>query len=328
MLSDYVSKMRTLLEDDAITPVCSAAIQDGTSSIAADTYYLKVTFLTDYGESLPSAAATAVVDGDDQQIAVTIERVGCARGYRVYASDDGTHYYYQSYCDASQESTIEVALTNLTLSGTAAPTADTASRYLSPGQYLECLDLALTEYSRSTPYVDVETYTPDEGELLGQQLDLPEDWDADLSFIINLEYPISRTPPEYLVEGTDYEVRSGVLYLTSFAPGADESVKLHYARAHDVDDDETDTVPSLCQQGVALLAASKACRIIGTRYAHQSNTAIAADRIDYVKRSADFRQLGMDYEKMAWDALGRQASARAYATRASWDYYRDHNRFR
>ncbi|MCL4524005.1 MAG: hypothetical protein M1451_08855, partial [Acidobacteria bacterium] len=150
------------------TPSTSVTLSGG--SIADGTYYCKVTYVNDNGQTTPSPAATITVSGGGGAARVTCAQndrlwLSGAYGLRVYFSNDNVNFYLQTPPVSTQDFMIDstthyvqisagFSFTSLTFSGTQPPTTNTAT--------IDPLQVALNATMRQSDYaVQIgELYVP------------------------------------------------------------------------------------------------------------------------------------------------------------------------
>jgi hypothetical protein len=132
---------------------------------------------------------------------------------------------------------------------------------------------------------------------------LPIDWQTDYSQMIKIEYPGDRQEPDYL-DLADYLVLDGYWRLRNESASADDTAYLTYTALH-----TEDTVPAGNREGLAKLAAANVCFEMAARFAKTEAPRVQADAVNYRTKSDEWRSLGKDFRKMAYELLGVDVSA-------------------
>lgn len=311
-LSDYITRVKELCQDNC--GATSIALVKATGgALAAGTLNVRVSVLTEFGESLPCARVSLAVAANDK-VTIGIVNIPASRGYKVYASMGAAAETLQGMAALSQGPSSFVL--SAVATGSAMPTEDTSTVYLALDTYERNLEAAARRYSCNEPLqksADVVLVTND------LSYALPLDWVDGFSVVENLRYPSTALPAEYLEPENDYTVENGELVLRRTTNG---TAKLYYTIPHSLG--ATVTIPDVDFDGVCYLAAAESCKVIATKYGHTSNTTIAADTVDFRQRSTDFRTLAKDYEAEANRLLGTPNGAKPHGARANWAYYKNH----
>lgn len=157
------------------------------------------------------------------------------------------------------------------------------------------IEAAVRRYSSDRPQITVEDVTSVAG---GQELELPDSYQAGFSRIESLEYPIGDIPPSYL----DHESWSmyrkpteEVIHLAAGLP-ANADVRVTVGTRH-VLDAMTDTLPVEDIEAVAKWAAAFLCDQLSAVYANNSDSTISADTVKQESQSGNYRRLANDYRK-------------------------------
>ena len=173
------------------------------------------------------------------------------------------------------------------------------------------LALAVLRYSQDRPRRAVTDVTLAAAARL---VDLPEDWEAGFSDLVQVEYPIGQTPLALLPRGeawTLYETPDGPVLLGMSEWPAGAVLRLTWTRAHVVD--VVDTILAQHREAVCCWAAALLCEQLASRYAANSEPTLQADRVDqtapqkaYSQRAQALRQRYLD--EIGVDAKRNQAA--------------------
>ncbi|WP_028318958.1 hypothetical protein [Desulfobulbus elongatus] len=195
---------------------------------------------------------------------------------------------------------------------------DDSGRLTDQADYLPAVDAALEQYGQDRPRRMV-------ADLAGSgtaDIDLPVDWEPELSRMVAVEWPVGLVPAAMLApcEWEIYQAPGGeVLRLrTASVPGVDDPVRITY------------TLPRTEQQiargdidAVANLGASMCCETLASLFAQTSDPLIGADVVNYRTKSAEFaarakrfRQLYHDHFNLGDD--GGPAAAMVTAQPPPW----------
>lgn len=308
-----LSRVKQLCHDVCGSPAISLTKASG-GSLSAGAVNVRVSALTEFGETVPCSRVSIAALANDK-VTVTISRVPQARGYRVYASQATATETYQSDVSPGQGPTVTLVISSVA-TGAAMPTADTATVHMESAAYDQAVTAGLLEYSGNNPKLDQDTVAQTSGTY---EYDLPTDWDYGLSSIQNIEYPSGENPKAFLDPRNVYLTGDGHWRWTDFAPETGKSAVVHYTRP--VLESE---VPPAHFDGVALLCAATAAEAISAKYAHQSNSVIGADSVDYKMRASDFVRQAKIYREAAWRALGSPGGVKPHSARATWGWKEDH----
>lgn len=306
----YMEAIRALVKDKVSIPSISLSKAAG-GDLSAGTVNVRVSAVTEFGETLPSTRVSLAVVADDK-VTVTIGRCAEAKFFRVYASTGTNVETLQAEVDQSQKNAVHVI--EAISSGSAMPTVDTATIHCDRDDYIAALESAVGEYSGNFPQELDETIT------LTTNLNyaLPVTFVDGFSSVRKVIYPGDSSPEDWL-DQREYTARAGYLYLED-ALIAGSTIKVRYTALHVVSQSQ-DTIPVHHNRAVCLLAASNICLQIAVKYSHNSNKTIGADTVDYKMRADDFRKNGGKYRSEAEDILGLTNGIAPASHNASWGWY-------
>jgi len=308
-----IDRVKQLCHDVCSAPVASLSKTTG-GALSAGAVNVRVSALTEFGETLPCTRVSITAATNDK-VTVTIGKVPRARGYRVYASAGTGTETYQADVAPGQSATVTLVISAIA-SGAAMPTTDTATVHIAQASYAQAVTAALLEYSGNYPTHATETKAQTTGTY---EYDLPADWDYGLSTIELFEYPSGEEPPEYLDGRSIYVQGAHWRWSPDWSPATGKSAKLYYTRP--VLESE---IPPTHFDAVGLLAAATAAETIATRYAHESNSVIGADSVDYKMRASDFNRQAKVYREAAWRALGTPDGRKPHSAVATWGWKESH----
>lgn len=173
---------------------------------------------------------------------------------------------------------------------------------LAPEDHAAALTAAVNRYGMDRPrrFV-VDLPIADDG------IDLPPDWEAEVSTAVALEHPIGQRPPAMLPnEGYyRYAAPTGERIMFAGGYGGTGDVRLTYTRAHAIDDGaDACTIPDQHLEAVASWAAAVLCEVLATYYAGNSEPTIQADRVDYTGPARQYQKRAEALRKRYLDELG------------------------
>jgi hypothetical protein len=308
-----ITQIRQLTRDRIGSLVFSLTKAVG-GQLAAGTVNIRVSAVTEHGESIPAARVSIAVLLNDK-VTISISRIAEAREYRIYASMGTAAETYQGSVTVNQSGHTAYTLSTL-VTGSAMPSTDTATIHVELSSYQNALESAVAEYSNNflrVVYSDIALTTST------LAYDLPANWEDGFSTVRQAQYPLADVPPEYMLSG-EYYVKDGKFHFVT-SPRTGETLRLYYAIHHEVDDTASpavNTIPTYHQNAVCMIAASHACEIIAAKYAHQSNMGAGADIVDFKMRSSDFRKLAETYRTDALKQLGMSKGAAPASGVVGW----------
>lgn len=163
------------------------------------------------------------------------------------------------------------------------------------------LDAALARYSADRPRTVLAALS---GGGPGR-LDLPDDWEPDVSRIASIEAPAGLIPPAFLASNlwAVHQTADGpALYLfASLAAGTD--ILLGYTVSHVVTA-ETDTVPARDREAVCCWAAALLLDQLASLTAGQGSPTIVTDQRDWETRSREYAARAKSLRSRYQDLLG------------------------
>ena len=134
---------------------------------------------------------------------------------------------------------------------------------------------------------------------------LPVGWTADVSVLIEVEYPVDASP-QSLLDAASYRVRlttNGERLELSVDVPQYEIMRVGYTAEHAIDAN-TDTMPARHRYAVACLAAANLCGQLASYYATEGMPSIGADVSDHVGKTERYRARKRDLEAEYVRALG------------------------
>ncbi|MEW6646537.1 MAG: hypothetical protein AB1450_05020 [Pseudomonadota bacterium] len=173
---------------------------------------------------------------------------------------------------------------------------------ISTPQRDQAIALAVVRYGKDRPRELVEDATGDGT----QYLALPAQWEAGISGLRAIEYPIGAIPPTYIQPGCwgIYNLPGGVQKIAmqqGIAFGAD--ARLTYTVSHTVTD-VVDTVPVTNREAVACWAAALLCDQLAALYSGTSDPTIQADSVQHQSKAAEFAKRGNSLRTRYYNELG------------------------
>lgn len=165
------------------------------------------------------------------------------------------------------------------------------------------LEIAVLRYSQDVPRTVVNDVT---WAAPGYEGPLPADW-IDGCELISAEYPIGSHPPDIL-DVTIY-VAPGLVQTLMSADSlpAGAEARITFSAPHQLVGGGTplDTIPLGHREAVASYAAFQLCRQIATKYGHERDTVISADRSDTESRARNFAARARDYRAGYFAGIGK-----------------------
>lgn len=160
---------------------------------------------------------------------------------------------------------------------------------------------AIARYSKDRPRHKVEDVVSAGGNLLP----LPAGWQAEVSVILDLEYPIGKVPPQHLhqEEYRIYETPTGKQIMLADSLNAGANVRVTYSIAHDLTA-VLDTVPLADREPVSCLAAASLCDQLASLYSGDSDSTIRADSVNHQSKAGEFASRAKALRKRYHDELG------------------------
>lgn len=299
-----ITQIRQLTRDRIGSLVFSLTKATG-GTLAAGTVNVRVSAVTEHGESIPAARVSIAVLLNDK-VTISISRIAEAREYRIYASTGTDAETYQGSISVNQSGHTAYTLSEV-VTGSAMPTEDNATIHLEASSYTNALKSAVAEYSNNFLRVVYSDITLATGTLA---YDLPENWEDGFSTVRQAQYPLADVPPKFM-RADEYYVKDGKFHFVT-SPRTGETMRVYYAVHHEVDaaaNPAVNTIPEYHQNAVCMIAAAHACEVISAKYAHQSNMGAGADIVDFQMRSSDFRKLAETYRTDGLKQLGMSKGA-------------------
>lgn len=175
---------------------------------------------------------------------------------------------------------------------------DDSGRLTEDDDYLPAIAAALERYSGHRPLRGID-------DLVGDgtaDLALPDDWEAEFSRVLRVEYPVGLVP-ESLVPAGEWSMYrtpdAEWLRLIQAKPPVGEAVRVTYTLPR--------TEASVVKgdlDAVADLAASICSATLANLFAQTSDPTIAADAVNYRTKSAEFSALAKRQRQLYLDHFG------------------------
>lgn len=202
---DYVDRVRQLLFDSCESP--SFSISMGSAGVLpAGTLNVRVSSITEFGETIPGSRVTSVVPGTaDGKATITIVRVPQATAYKIYASMDADVETLQAIVTIGQGISVTHVISSL-VSGSAMPVSNTGTQHIAIGSIQGCLNQSVFEYSQNFPLIRKQIIATTSGL---QTYALPVDFITGFSIIKSLEYPAASDYSASVTYGAGAYVYSG-----------------------------------------------------------------------------------------------------------------------
>lgn len=320
-LDAHVASVKSILEDSVVAPSISLAATSEDAGLAAGTLNVRVSVLTRFGETLPCARVSLAVSAKDV-VTVSISRVNDSKGYRVYASMASAAETFQVELKPFQDATGTVVIASVS-TGSAMPTEESGTLFLSQAQYEQSSIDALAFYSSRFPQKLSSSITTAASET---SYTLPNDWVEGFSSLLEVQYPASDFPPSLLEIPRQVYTKEGELLFVGLTPSDEQEALLTFLAPHTYGVLDSFSVQD--SGAVDLLAASFACERIANTYAHNTNRMIAADVVDYENRPRAFRELANTYRLNAYRMLNLDEKGnKSGAATASWSNFMPANEF-
>jgi hypothetical protein len=162
--------------------------------------------------------------------------------------------------------------------------------------------MAVARYGKDRARLKVEDLTPTDA----NTLPLPAAWEADISELRSLEFPVGRVPPElmdtdrhYLYQGpttTVIKVRDAV----TVAAG---SVRAAFTVSHTLSVG-ADTIPTEDREPVACWAASVCCEQLAALYSGNTDSTIQAANVQNQSKAQEYAARARSLRKRYLDEIG------------------------
>ncbi len=171
----------------------------------------------------------------------------------------------------------------------------------------EAIARAVARYSKDRPREKIEDIAAPGG----NKLNLPAGWQAGVSSIIAIEYPIGNTPQDLLDQDsyTIYSTPTGDEIKILNAITAAQQVRITYTIRHAVDATPSDTIRADDREAVCCWAAALLLEQLAAWFTGASDSTIQADSVDrrskggeYASRAKSLRaryfaELGVDEKR-------------------------------
>lgn len=160
---------------------------------------------------------------------------------------------------------------------------------------------AVMRYSKDRPRTIVEDLVAPGGNLL----DLPSGWQADVSELRTIEYPIGNIPPTFIPqdEVTFYQTPAAIKLMLRSAITAGQSVRATYTIGH-VLAGAQDTVPAKDREAVCAWAAALALDELAAYFSQISDTTLQVDVADRRSIGAELASRANRFRSRYFDELG------------------------
>lgn len=166
----------------------------------------------------------------------------------------------------------------------------------------EAIARAVARYGKDRPRVKVE----DVAAPGGNKLNLPPGWQADFSELRSIEYPIGKTPPNFLEQGSfaRYITPAGDEIKIVSAINAGQSVRINYTIRH-VLDVANDTIRPDDREPVSAWAAALLLDQLAALFSGNSDkSTIQADAVEHGGKSREYASRASALRKRYFDELG------------------------
>ncbi len=194
---------------------------------------------------------------------------------------------------------------------------DSTGRLTDDVDYTPAVAAAIGRYSEFRPKI----VTADLAGADGHELDLPLDWEADLSAILGVEYPVGEVPTA-VVDDNEWEIyRSPAatqLRLVYVQPATGESVRINYT----VSRAEAD-IPAADIDAVASLAAAMCLETLANSYLDASDPTISADVVNFRTKSTEAGNRAKRLRQLFLDHIGADEQGGPPGASASASYPQD-----
>lgn len=182
-----------------------------------------------------------------------------------------------------------------------ADTGLTGQELLTEAQYDDAIQWAVSEYSRDRPRLAVADVAGAGTEfILLSTITTPIAWEEGASQVKDVEYPagpiVAGYSPSLLApgEGWSYYDAAAGRYLQLLAtPQVGETVRVRFTASHKVlagSPAATNTVPAFDQRAVWSLAASRACTMLATKKAGDTEGKTGIDDMNYRDGQMRYKQ--------------------------------------
>lgn len=172
---------------------------------------------------------------------------------------------------------------------------------LTSGDISSAIALAVAQYSKDRPRLKVEDVAATGGNLLS----LPTAWEADVSQLNSLEYPIGNVPPDIIQAGgwAMYATPTGLKIQVLDAVPAAALVRATFTIAH-VLSTTVDTIPVKDREQVASYAAAILCDQLANLYSNDGDSTINADSVQHISKASEFAKRAKVLRQRYFDDLG------------------------
>lgn len=173
---------------------------------------------------------------------------------------------------------------------------DDAQR-IDAGQRDRALSLALVQYGRDRPRRIVEDRPmPEDG------LVVPPEGARD---VLSIEYPVGHRPPRFLSphQWSPYDTPDGRCLMITSRIGADETLRITFAGAHVLNEDDS-TVPAVDHEALASYAAAILFDQIAAMTSGDGNPTIPADAVNHGAKPENFAKRAERWRQRYHDLLG------------------------
>lgn len=303
-LANYITRVRDLVDDVCSIPTISLTKSAG-GALAAGAINVRVSAITEFGETLPCNRASITVSINDK-VTVLVTRISGATSYRVYASTGTNVETFQTEVTLTQAATLSVVLSSIA-SGNPLPTSDTATILVPFRSYGDAVEAAIYRYSSILPLTVYHDDTLVNGT---KEYDLP----TDTINVSKIQYPLADYPPNYLEEN-EYFVKDGQWCFVSSNPATGSQARVYYTTSH-----TADSIPDRHFEPVCNMAAAVVCEQLASRYTRMSRRNIGADSVDYRLRATDSRKDAEVFMATAFRELGiKDLEPSSYSVVMDWN---------
>lgn len=178
-----------------------------------------------------------------------------------------------------------------------ARTRDTGSVFTT-AERDQAIGLAVQRYSLDRPRRLVVDVTADGSQVLA----LPAGWQADVSQLVSLEYPIGEVPPA-LIDWQLYQGPSATTILMDRAVAAGTAVRATFTVAHTLSP-AADTIPVKDREAVSAWAAATLLDQLAAAKSGDRESSIASDSVDHGNAGDRYARRARELRQSYYDRLG------------------------
>lgn len=161
---------------------------------------------------------------------------------------------------------------------------------------------AVARYSKDRARVSVDDMTPTDAYTIA----LPPAWEADISDLISVEYPVGERPPTLLDPARVYLYQSPsttVIKSEDALSTAADSVRVSFTISHQVTA-LVDTIALKDREPVACWAAATLCDQLAALYSGSTDSTLQADSVQGQSRAQEYARRASGLRKRYFNELG------------------------